>query len=230
MIIDEKHLLHLIDIIEEHFPSISFEMATTDGACYKLSNLEEILSYSNPGTRKIKKIKISANKYVDKQKLLPDCSIILSDITKYATSCNLDLQNLEEQEIAFFTQRIDEFVKSARVSYWWLHKPMIYMSLGIVLFISFEIWYYLCYNKGQLSEGPLSIFSQFSISFICIWFSIVVVKKVVCFFYPESGFALGEQIKFFKEREKVRNIIGVSIIIALFVGVLSSIIAHAIVS
>ena len=133
IIIEEERLHYLSEMITERFQSVYYKIETIDGASYNLSTIEDVLSYSNPQPRRIIKVGIFGNKEKDTIKIYPDISIFLFDMGKYDKSCILSLNNLEDQEITFLSNRVDEFVKGTRAPYWWLHSNAVYWIVGIML-------------------------------------------------------------------------------------------------
>ena len=228
IIIDEERLQYLSGIITEKFKGIYYKIETIDGASYKLNSLEEVLSYSNPQPRKIIKISIIGNKEKDAIKIYPDITVSLFDMSKYDKSCILSVNNIEEQEITFITQRIDEFVKGVRVSYWWLHSKAVYWIVGFLLYALAAVLYYCNNGKEQLMNSMNNTLFWYGVSFICFFFSGFVVKKCIEFLFPEGGFALGEQVKYMNKRSKIRHIILGSILGSLILGIMSGIIVHII--
>ena len=229
IIIDSERLKRLVDIIKAGFETISYEIKTVDGASYKINTIEDVVAYNNPTPRKIEKIVISANKQPETRKLFPDFSISLFDSSQYSSSCILSLNNMDEQEIAFWSQRIEEFVNSSRASYWWVHKPVVYWALGTLFYFAFIVWYYTKMGKDGLTNG-LSTLSLISISVICFYISWRLIKKCIEYLFPEGGFVIGEQIRVLQKREKVRSIVLISIGVSFVIGVISGIIVHCLVS
>ena len=229
IIIDPDRMKSLVDIIKSGFETISYEIKTVEGASYKMNTIENVVSYNNPTPRKIEKIVISANKQPETLKLFPDFSISLFDSSQYSSSCILTLNNMDEKDIAFWSQRIEEFVKSSRTSYWWVHKPVMYWALGALLYFVFFVWYYAKTGKDGLTNG-LSTLSLMGISVFCFYISWRLIKKGAEYLFPEGGFMIGEQINIFQKREKVRSIVLISIAVSLVIGVISGIIVNCIVS
>lgn len=229
IIIDSDRLKSLVDIIKSGFEDIFYEIKTVDGASYRMNAIEDVISYNNPSSRRIEKIVISANKQSETRKLFPDFSIALFDSSQYSASCILSLNNMNEQEIAYWSQRIEEFVSSSRASYWWVHKPVVYWAIGMLLYFAFIVWYHAKMETEGLTNG-LSTLSLVSISVICFYISWRLIKKCVEYLFPEGGFVIGEQIRVLQRREKVRSIVLISVVVSLVIGVISGIIVNCIVS
>lgn len=228
IVIDEERLQYLSGVITEKFKGVYYRIETVDGASYKLGTLEEVLSYSNPQPRRIIKISIIGNKESDAIKIYPDITVSLFDMSKYDKACILSLNNLEEQEITFLTQRIDEFVKGVRIPYWWLHSKVVYWIVGIVLYAIAAVLYYISYGKEQMAHSMNNTIFWYGLSFLCFFFSEFVVKRCIEYLFPEGGFAIGEQVKYMNKKSRTRNIILGSILGSILLSIVSGIIVHLI--
>ena len=56
IIVDEDKLRYLSEMMEEKFGEVDYGIETIDGIQYKYGNLDDLLSYKNPDSRKIIKI------------------------------------------------------------------------------------------------------------------------------------------------------------------------------
>lgn len=227
-IIDGERLQHLSEFIKEYFDEVKYEIRTVDGASYKIDTLEEVLSYSNPQSRKIVKLSITANKQKNTHLFTPNLTLSFFDLTLYDKSCILSLNDLEDQEISFLTQRIDEFINGSRPSYWWIHKPLIYWILGAALFTFAIVWFSKS-GKESLANGISTLF-WIGVSCICFFISNVIIKRCVEYLFPEGGFTIGEQAAYLKKKEKTRNVVLVSVVGSLILGIVSGILVHLIVT
>ena len=227
-IIDAERLQHLSEFIKDNFDEVRYEIRTVDGASYKIDTLEEVLSYSNPQSRRIVKLNIFANKQKNTHLFTPNLTLSLFDMTLYDKSCILSLNDLEDREISFLTQRIDEFIKGARPSYWWIHKPLIYWILGATLFTLALIWFTKS-GKESLANGISTLF-WVGVSFICFFFSNAIIKRCIEYLFPDGGFSIGEQAAYLKKKEKTRNVVLIYVIGSLILGIVSGFLVHLIVT
>lgn len=228
LIIDAQHIAHLSEVIEEDFGDVSYVIKTSDGARYELGKVDDVLSYNNPDPRKIVVFTVSGYKESGSHRIDPDISISLFDMSQYDGSCILSLNNMDEQEITYYTQRIDEFVKTAQTSYWWIHKPVVYWIIGTLLFIVFYLGFYTKLGKDRLLGNNHTLF-LLETSLVCYFFSMFVVKRFVEYLFPQGGFAIGEQVKYFNKKEKTRNLVLMTIIGSLIIGIIAGVITHFIV-
>lgn len=221
IIIDDEQLRYISDFIKERFNEVRYEIKTLDGAVYKLDSIDAILSYNNPDARRLIKVSIIGNKECGTHIFLPDITVSLFDMSKYDKSCVISLNNLDEQEITFISQRIDEFVEGARMPYWWIHKNAVYWILGVSLYCVLAILYYVKLGKEQFDKSMSNTFFWLGVSIICMFFSTVIVKRSIEYLFPEGGFAIGEQVKFMKKKNKTR-----SIILGLLLSVITGLIVY----
>lgn len=227
-IIDAERLEHLSEFIKENFDEVKYEIRTVDGASYKIETLEEVLLYSNPHSRRIIKLTITANKQKNTHSFSPNLTLSLFDMTQFDKSCILSMYELEDREISFLTQRIDEFITGSRPSYWWIHKQLIYWILGALLFTLAIVWISKS-GKETLANGISTLF-WIGVSFICFFISMVIIKRGVEYLFPEGGFTIGEQAAYLKKKEKTRNVVFISVFGSLILGIVSGFLVHLIVN
>lgn len=230
LIINEEHLKNLASFIEDGFVDVEYKIFTSDGANYKLSSKDEVLAYSNPESRRIIKIVISGNKEHRERSFYKDFSVSLFDLSKYDKSCILTLNNMEEKDIVFYTQRIDEFVKSAQAPLWWIHKTVVYIVIWLLLYAISAFFYFTKTDKEQLADKAYNMIFLNGVSGICAAVSAFGVKWLVGYLYPEGGFAIGEQAKYLNKKSRTRNLILITVLGTIVLGVISGVITHLIVS
>lgn len=230
LIINEEQLNNIASFVEDRFEDVEYKIYTLDGAKNKLDTMEDVLSYSNPDSRRIIKIVISGNKEHREHPLYKDFSISLFGMSKYEMSCILTLNNMEEKDIVFYTQRIDEFVKSAQQPLWWIHKTSVYIVIWILLYAIAAFLYYTKTDKTQLADKTYNMMFLYGVSAFCAVVSAFLLRWVVGKLYPEGGFAIGEQVKHFNKINKTRNLILITILGTIVLGIISGVITHLIVS
>lgn len=230
LLIDAEQFTYIASFIEVNFVDIEYKIYTSDGANYNLSAMDEVLSYSNPDSRRIIKIVISGNKEHRERSFYKDFSISLFDMSKYDKSCILTLNNMEEKDIVFYTQRVDEFVKSSQEPLWWIHKTAVYIVIWVLLYAIAAVFYFTKTDKAQLADKAYNMVFLNGVSAICAVVSAFLVRWVVRKLYPEGGFAIGEQVKYINRINKTRNLILITILGTIVLGIISGVITHLIVS
>lgn len=230
LIINEELLKNLASFIEEGFVDVDYKIFTSDGANYKLNSKDEVFAYSNPESRRIIKIVISGNKDHRERAFYKDISVSLFDLSKYDKSCILTLNNMEEKDIVFYTQRIDEFVQNAQTPLWWIHKTVVYVVIWLLLYAIAAFFYFTRTDKAQLADKAYNMIFLNGVSAICAAVSAFGVRWLVGYLYPEGGFAIGEQAKYLNKKSRTRNLILVTVLGTIVLGVVSGMITHLIVS
>jgi hypothetical protein len=230
LLINEEQFRNIASFIEDEFVDVEYKIYTSDGADYSLDAMDGVLSYSNPDSRRIIKIVISGNKEHRDRSFYKDFSLSLFDMSKYDKSCILTLDHMEEKDIVFYSHRIDEFVKSAQEPLWWIHKTAVYIVIWVLLYAIAAFFYYSKTDKTQLADKAFNFIFLNGVSVICAVVSAFLIRWVVRKLYPEGGFAIGEQVKCFNRLNKNRNLILITILGTLVLGIISGIITHLIVS
>ena len=230
IIVTAEDLKSLSDMIMKDFDDVLYEIETTDGAHYKLQNLNDILEYTNPDSRKIKILRIRGNKEKGESFYLPNICVSLFDTSVYDKSIIFELNEMDEKDITHYTSRIDEFANRIKAPYWWIFKERFYWITGFVLYLAFSIVYFVNSDISTTVNKVYSMILLQGVSAVCMAFSMFVLNKVVSFFYPESCFVLGEQKKYAIKKGKARNIVFVAIFLTLIIGVIASVIGSYLVN
>lgn len=230
LVINEEQFKNIVSFIEGRLVDIEYKIYTSDGANYSLGARDEVLSYSNPDSRRIVKIVISGNLEHRESLFFKDFSIFLCDMSQFDKSCILSLHNMEEKDIVFFTQRVGEFIDNAKERFWWIHKTVVYVVLSILLYLIVAFLYYTQTDKTQLADRTYNVLFLNGVSVISAFISAFLIRWGVRKLYPEGGFAIGEQVNYFNKLKKNRTLIFITIIGTIVLGVISGLITHLIVS
>ena len=230
LLINEEQFRSIASYVEDSFVDVDYKIYTSDGANYSMDAKDEVLSYINPDSRRIIKIVISGNKDHRDRSFYKDFSLTLFDMSKFDKSCILTLNNMEEKDIVCYSQRIDEFVKSAQEPLWWIHKTAVYIVIWVLLYAIAAVFYFTKTDKAQLADKAYNMVFLNGVSAICAVVSAFLVRWVVRKLYPEGGFAIGEQVKYFNRLNKTRNLILITILGTIVLGIISGVITHLIVS
>lgn len=226
IIVSSNDLKSLKEMLSSGFVEFQYDINTKDGARYTLGSLEEVLNYSNPEDRMIQRICIKCNKEKGKSFLFPNISISLQDMSLYGKSCVLEIRQLEESEMCLYVQRIDEFTKSIKAPYWWLYKTAFDVCVFIILYSLFAFLYLNAVSAMEAANEVYNFLILQSLSICCAIFTVFVIEKMIPKLCPSCCFVFGEQAKHKERLDKTRNIILISIVLALAVGILGSILAH----
>lgn len=221
IIVDEDKLRYLSAMVEEKFGEVDYGIETIDGIQYKYGKLDDLLSYKNPDSRKIIKISIKGNKYKDGSSSLPELFMTIDDRSKSVLSCYMQLRYLDESDIMFFKNRMDDFVKDYSVWYWWMYKPFSLFALYCLLYTVINVFFSWYVNKEYGLDINHNIIWMASWMLICIGVTVFLIKRVLGYLIPGGGFLIGDQIKAMERRMTVRKwILGLitTVISGLIVG------------
>lgn len=226
----KEDIISLIDVIVAGCEEFSFDFTTKDGAEYTVDNIEDVLNYSNPDTRKIVKLSIKGNVHKGNNFIFPNILISLYDSAIYDSSYLITFRQLEEKDIVFYTERIDELIKRTKRPYYWVHKSAFYWCTGIVLYIILAVIFLMKTNNADTAAKVYNILVLQGVSALCMLFSIHILKKIISYLYPKSCFCIGEQEKQNNKKQKLRSVAFYVIISTILLGVLSGIITHFVVN
>lgn len=205
IIVDEDKLRYLSEMVEEKFGKVDYGTETNDGIQYKYGKLDDLLSYKNPDSRKIIKISIRGNKYKDGSSSLPELFMAIDDRSKSVLSCYMQLRYLDESDIMFFKNRMDNFVKDYSLWYWWMYKPVSVSALYCLLYtvIGVSISWYVNQEFGLDINHNIIWMACWTV--ICMGVTVFLIKRVLGYLFPGGGFLIGDQIKAMERRMMVRK-------------------------
>ena len=223
IIVDESQLRYLSEMVKERFGEVEYEIETIEGVQYEYSSIDDLLAYNNPNSRKITKISIRGNLYNGGSSSVPELYLSIGDRSKSELSCYMQLRCLDESDIAYFKNRMEDFVKDYCVKYWWMYKPVFYWIFGGCLYlllaailpwyIGGEYYVYISHNIVAKLCWPM----------LCMAVTILLIKKGLGWLFPAGGFRIGDQVKVLDGKVKVRKwILGLitAVVTGLIVGYL----------
>ena len=226
IIVFADDLKMLSDLLSSGCEEIQYSINTKDGARYTLNSLDDVLNYSNPDDRKIQRICVKGNKKKGDSFVCPNISVSLMEKSVFSRSCGLEIYQLKETELCYYSQRINEFTKQIRAPYWWLHKSAFYWITGVLLYFLSAILYFHYVDNTNPVNKVYNILILQGVAAVCMFLSMIVLEKIVFRIFPECCFAIGEQIKRIERLNKLKRFIFLTVFFALIIGVLSSIVAH----
>lgn len=205
IIVDEKQLRYLSEMVKERFGEVKYGIETIDGVQYEYSSIDDLLAYNNPNSRKITSISIRGNLYNGGSSSVPELYLSIGDRSKSELSCYMQLSCLDESDISFFKSRIEDFVKDYSVEYWWMYKPVFYWIFGGCLYLLLAV--ILPWHIGGEFHVYIShnIVANLCWSMLCMAITILLIKKGLGWLFPAGGFRIGEQVKVLDRKVKVRK-------------------------
>lgn len=205
IIVDENQLRYLSEMVKERFGEVEYGIETLDGVQYEYSSIDDLLAYNNPNSRKITKINIRGNLYNGGSSSVPELYLSIGDWSKSELSCYMRLRCLDESDIFYFKNRMEDFVKDYSVEYWWMYKPVSYWIFGGCLYLLLAAilpWYI---------GGEFHVFISHNIvaklcwSMLCMVVTVLLIKKGLGWLFPAGGFRIGEQVKVLDRKVKARK-------------------------
>ena len=205
IIVDENQLRYLSEMVKERFGEVEYGIETLDGVQYEYSSIDDLLAYNNPNSRKITKINIRGNLYNGGSSSVPELYLSIGDWSKSELSCYMRLRCLDESDIVYFKNRMEDFVKDYSVEYWWMYKPVSYWIFGGCLYLLLAAilpWYI---------GGEFHVFISHNIvaklcwSMLCMVVTVLLIKKGLGWLFPAGGFRIGEQVKVLDRKVKARK-------------------------
>ena len=219
MILDKGQLQYLTRMVEERFGEVRYEIKTSNGDEYDYNTFDELLAYNNPNSHKITAIYIRGRKSENGSSSLSELSISIYDRSNNVLSCYMDLRNLDEAEIEYFSNRIEGFVKDNSVAYWWMYKPGIIMALYCFLYTIIGVCFSWYMNKEYGLDIDHNIIWLVCWMVICMGVTVFLMKRFLGYLFPAGGFLIGEQVKAMERRMKIRKWI-LGIITTVITGVI----------
>lgn len=217
IIVDEKMLKELEEVIEEFFEDITYKCVLCNDDKIKFDSLQELLSYENIKTRSIKKMIVSFDK----------CNeivfeIIGSIINSYKYTIQGSYKVDDSNKSILFSEKIDSIFKRHRRNKWYTILSKIsfmhfwLLFFGISLVSSMRSIVEQGIEQGYIYTTNAVNLSIIAALLICgIWVLILKFRDIL--FFPIS-FMIGEQIDIIKKREDIASKIFWGIIIAFIVS------------
>lgn len=228
IIVVEDELRALVNFLSSNYERIEIIAQCNDGSSMTTSELDDIINFENPNSRKIESLEINFGKsYSQGGNVEFSGGVFLS-------TCNLTIRETDDAKALKVAKEIEHRFEECRPWYSNLGKYFIY-GLGVFMFILLSIpitvtVLFLADDKGN--DAMLSpkiiigIFLGLALSTIVSSVgSGAYLIKGWFWIFPKIWFDIGKQKAELQTRIKVRNFIFVGVIVTLILGVIGSIIA-----
>lgn len=222
-IITERDLKSLSTLVSSKFAFVKYEIKTKDGAEYCVDNLDDILNYDNHDYRKIILFRVKGNRNERDSFIFPNISISLYDNSIYQEACDLDIKGLDDTEIVYFSQKVEDFTRQIKAPYWWCHKPAFYCIVSTTIYFLLT-YFFLDDLFANETDKAFTFINLLMIACTCGMLSVVLGRRFVSWIFPEGCFCIGEQKKHIQRKEKYRGIILWTILVPLIISIVASII------
>jgi hypothetical protein len=224
IIVVEDELRALINFLSSNYEPIKIIAQCNDGSSMTTSELDDIINFENPNSRKIESLEINFGKsYSQGGKVEFGGGIFLS-------TCNFTVTETDDAKALKVAKEIEHRFEECRPWYSNLGKYFIY-GLGAFMLTLLSIFVTALYledfkgNEAMLSSKMIiGLFQGLALGAILSLIGIYLIKGWVWVF-PKVWFDIGKQKAELQMRIKVRNFIFVGVIVALILGVIGSIIA-----
>jgi len=224
IIVVEDELRALVSFLSSNYEPVNIIAQCNDGSSMTTSQLEDIINFENPSSRKIESLQINFGKsYSQGGNVEFGGGVFLS-------TCNLTITETDDAKALKVAKEIEHRFEECRPWYSNLGKYFIY-GLGVFLFILLSLFVtglFLVDVKGNeavlFSKISISIFQGLALGAIVSLVGTYLIKGWFWIF-PKIWFDIGKQKAELQTRIKVRNFIFVGVISTLILGVIASIIA-----
>jgi hypothetical protein len=224
IIVVEDELRALVSFLSSNYEPVNIIAQCNDGSSMTTSQLEDIINFENPSSRKIESLHINFGKsYSQGGNVEFGGGVFLS-------TCNLTIKETDDAKALKVAKEIEHRFEECRPWYSNLGKYFIY-GLGVFLFILLSLFVtglFLVDVKGNeavlFSKISISIFQGLALGAIVSLVGTYLIKGWFWIF-PKIWFDIGKQKAELQTRIKVRNFIFVGVISTLILGVIASIIA-----
>ena len=224
IIVVEDELRALVSFLSSNYEPVNIIAQCNDGSSMTTSQLEDIINFENPSSRKIESLQINFGKsYSQGGNVEFGGGVFLS-------TCNLTITETDDAKALKVAKEIEHRFEECRPWYSNLGKYFIY-GLGVFLFILLSLFVTGLFlvdvksNEAVLfSKISISIFQGLALGAIVSLVGTYLIKGWFWIF-PKIWFDIGKQKAELQTRIKVRNFIFVGVISTLILGVIASIIA-----
>ena len=224
IIVVEDELRALVSFLSSNYEPVNIIAQCNDGSSMTTSQLEDIINFENPSSRKIESLQINFGKsYSQGGNVEFGGGVFLS-------TCNLTITETDDAKALKVAKEIEHRFEECRPWYSNLGKYFIY-GLGVFMFILLSILVTVLFladvkgNEAMISSKiSIGIFQGLAIGAIGTLIGTYLIKGWFWIF-PKIWFDIGKQKTELQTRIKVRNFIFVGVISTLILGVIASIIA-----
>lgn len=225
--LDEESLRELNNLYSELDLMAKYSIETENSINYNFDTLEELLQYDFSDD--IKVLKIYKDDYKRKENLDIEFKVdYLSPLAVYGTIAEISYSTSNENIDIVLKEKIEKFFKKYATHNWIIGKFGLfgYFSIFIILLLIIVLIVSHLNNKSI----SLSFSKDLFISWIICWIIIALIRKfdtLICkkYFKPIIYY-LGKQKKQTEKIEKIKSNIFWGIIVAIIVGIITTIICN----
>jgi hypothetical protein len=203
-LINERKLRELEDIILEVSEKIEYKVYCIDGTTMTFENLEKFIKYPNRKEKQYREIEIS-NNYTSPVRI----SVTLANTEFRSVSYRV---TADEKTVDYYSSKIEGYLLSLKQWYSFLGNPTMFVSLGTFSLFYLGVIFLLMWNN--VIESVSSLYVSLPVALLVAF----IYDKTRNFLFPVATFELGDGIERARNRNFIRNLILVGIVLSGIVG------------
>lgn len=227
--IDKEALKELDNLYSEIGTQAEYSIVTEDNIHYTFDNLEELLQYDF--SNEIKVLKIGRHDYMKKANLDIEFKVdYISIFTVYSTIVEISYSTSDENIDILLKEKISQFYKKYATHNWIIGKFGIYCYLSILILIIAAIVLVVDFINNNSISIPISM----GVIIYCIisWIGLFLIRRFDTFIckklFKPIIYYIGKEKDKSDKVDKIKSNIFWGVIVAIIVGIITTIICNII--
>lgn len=227
--IDKDALKELDILYSEIGTNAEYSIVTENNIHYTFDNLEELLQYDF--SNEIKTLKISRHDYTRKANLDIEFKVdYISVFTVYSTIAEISYSTFDENIDILLKEKISQFYKKYATRNWIVGKFGIYCYLAILILIIGAIILIVDFINNNSISVPITM----GLIIYCMisWIGLFLIRKFDVFIckkiFKPIIYYIGKEKDKCDKIDKIKSNIFWGVIVAIVVGIITTIICNAI--
>jgi hypothetical protein len=223
ILVSAEDIKILVQLLSKHYSDAKFCASCSDGSRLTTNDVDEILQFDNPTSRKIQKLEISFNRggFDDSGDVeLGDFGLCTTQIT---------VRGGDDVKVSHVASEINRQLAEYKPWYWLLLKlrPSIILWVALISYLVVVNWRYVLLT-GKLVDAKIGFDGFISMIYLLIPVMLVLIPAVIYldkawdWLFPKVWFLIGRQLREFERRASVRRFVFIAIGLSLIVGVASN--------
>lgn len=217
--VDEEIIRNAYVLINEYSKDITITFSCTDGTSIKTSSIDELISFPNTKSRRIKSLQIT-NDWGSTVRISLSWAKSLGDPN---ISYSLDG---DDKDVVYLDKKISEIISASlssnkfvsRLIYWTMNTTYALLVLWLILIISSFIKNILN-NEDQLNSKLVDSYYPLGIILVAVSF---YGKKTIEYVFPSAVFSIGKGNEVNILAEKRRSFLFITIFVSLAISLLAN--------
>ncbi len=227
--LDKEALKELDNLYSEIGTQAEYSIVTENNIHYNFDNLEELLQYDF--SNEIKELKIRRHNYTKKANLDIEFKVdYISIFTVYSTIVEISYSTSDENIDILLKEKISQFYKKYTTHNWIIGKFGIYCYLSILILIIGVIVLVVDFINNNSISIPISM----GLIICCIvnWIGLFLIRKLDTFIckkiFKPIIYYIGKEKDKSDKIDKIKSNIFWGVIVAIIVGIITTIICNII--